>query len=973
MKSRKLSKLLTLVLALAVAASAAAPAWAAEGDDTDPPTTGGTTTTPGEDGDGDGSGDVTPTPTPAPPAPSEVSYALSIALSPNDDTVTIQQKGLTKNFIAAPTLTKTENGTSNTVPIPAGQLSYTWVWTDEGSDSEKPEEPENPENPPEEVPGETPEQPKEDPVAQLGNGMVGENGQGANTLTALRPGRGTVTVTASVTIEGKKVEGSITRNVEVRGIRITNLPKNDPPGPGKLYPNASHTLTLEIFGSNIGSASSAQWTSDNSSVAYASSGNIITQNLGEATITATLGDYSDSCKITVVEDTTRIIDVTMPKTQQTLDFDDAAPFEEGSLLSQIKAKCEEVLYNLQGEEREMAYVRSMSVSPNEGTLFYNYLTSANPNQGIGSEKYYVSPSQGQRGLGDITFVPKAGFSGVATIRYTACINDSVTCTGTLRIRVEMDSDVSYDAAVGSPVSFEAADFAAVYQRMTTRTLSNVSFMLPPKAQGMLYYNYSPSAVYPIAVQENTKYYRWNDPAIDKISFLPAENLVGDSKVYIYYVARDSGGFSYSGRVTVNVAGNQPESLPPVKYTVTNSQGVKFSAADFKLAGENKGDVLYVNFAPITQGTLYYKYDTPQEDVVAPNVNYYKNGTPGIGDLTFIPNTGSGETVTLSFTGYSDKSAPIEGKVEIKVEIPAGSSINYSGNSLPIQFWESDFLDTCRYDTKDQKAELAFVRFTGLPQEAQGRLYTGYTGTGVGAKPITTEMKCGEKDQPSLNDIQFVARPNFQGRVAIPFVGETKEGKEFSGTVAISVANNYWDSQFGDLGNYSWAQGSVEFLYSSGVVNGVSANRYSPAAPIKRGDFTLMVCRALGFDTTNKNASFPDVPIGDYYAGAVATAKSLGIVTGDDTGRFRPMATITRQDAMLMLHRAMKKAGYELPMGSFNSLKEFSDYAQVDRYAESAVASLVELGVVQGSGQRLKPKSSITRAEMAVVLHRALTL
>lgn len=766
-------------------------------------------------------------------------------------------------------------------------------------------------------------------------------------------------------------------DILVKGILIGNLPKlENELGEieiGKMLRNESHPLTLSVFGEEIGPSSTAQWETDNSSVAYASSGTIITQNLGEATITATLGGYSDSCKITVVEDTTRIIDVTMPKTQQTLDFDDAAPFEEGSLLTQIKAKCEEVLYNLQGEEREIAYVRSMSVSPNQGTLFYNYLTAANPNQGIGSEPYYVKPSQGQRGLGDITFVPKAGFSGVATIRYTACVNDSVTCTGTLRIRVEIDSDVSYDAAAGAPVSFEAADFAAVYQRMTARTLSSVSFMLPPASQGRLYYNYSPSAVYPIAVEENTKYYRWSDPAIDKISFLPAENLVGDSKVYIYYVARDSGGFSYSGRITVNVAGNQPESLPTVKYTVTSSQGVKFNAADFKLAGENKGDVLYVNFAPITQGSLYYKYDTPQEDLVAPNVNYYKNGTPGIGDLTFIPDTGSEETVTLSFTGYSDKSAPIEGKIEIKVEIPVGSSINYSGNALPISFWEADFLDTCRYETKDEKAELAFVRFTSLPRESQGRLYTGYVGTGVGAKPITTETKCGEKDQPALDAVQFVAKPNFQGRVSIPFVGETKTGKEFSGTVVLSVTNNYWSSQFSDLGNYAWAQGSVEFLYNSGVVNGVSPNRYSPASPIKRGDFTLMVCRALGFDTTNKNASFPDVSASDYYAGAVATAKSLGIVTGDDTGRFRPENSINRQDAMLMLYRAMKQAGYELPVGSFNVLKKFSDYAQVDRYAESAVASLVEVGVVQGSGQNLKPKSSITRAEMAVVIHRALTL
>ena len=75
----------------------------------------------------------------------------------------------------------------------------------------------------------------------------------------------------------------------------------------------------------------------------------------------------------------------------------------------------------------------------------------------------------------------------------------------------------------------------------------------------------------------------------------------------------------------------------------------------------------------------------------------------------------------------------------------------------------------------------------------------------------------------------------------------------------------------------------------------------------------------------------------------------------------------------MLQRAMNAAGISAG-GSESDLTAFSDAAQVSAYARSAVAALVRLGVVQGDeAGRLNPGSNITRAEMAVILHRVLTL
>ena len=166
---------------------------------------------------------------------------------------------------------------------------------------------------------------------------------------------------------------------------------------------------------------------------------------------------------------------------------------------------------------------------------------------------------------------------------------------------------------------------------------------------------------------------------------------------------------------------------------------------------------------------------------------------------------------------------------------------------------------------------------------------------------------------------------------------------------------------------------MEFLRYAGITNGYSDGTFRPSRSISRGEFTLMVCRAFGFDTYGGASGFPDVPAGSPYAGAVATARSMGIVEGSG-GRFRPDSAITRQSAMTIICRAMKAAGEKVPARGSVALSAYSDQAQIASHARASVAALVSLGVVKGSSDmRINPTKSISRAEMAVILHRVLTL
>ena len=71
---------------------------------------------------------------------------------------------------------------------------------------------------------------------------------------------------------------------------------------------------------------------------------------------------------------------------------------------------------------------------------------------------------------------------------------------------------------------------------------------------------------------------------------------------------------------------------------------------------------------------------------------------------------------------------------------------------------------------------------------------------------------------------------------------------------------------------------------------------------------------------------------------------------------------------------MQKAGRTLPTPPATYLNVFKDGATVADYAKTAVASLAMQGVIQGDQLgNINPTGTLSRAEMAVMLHRALTL
>ena len=76
----------------------------------------------------------------------------------------------------------------------------------------------------------------------------------------------------------------------------------------------------------------------------------------------------------------------------------------------------------------------------------------------------------------------------------------------------------------------------------------------------------------------------------------------------------------------------------------------------------------------------------------------------------------------------------------------------------------------------------------------------------------------------------------------------------------------------------------------------------------------------------------------------------------------------------MLYQAMVSTGWSIGWANESVLYSYSDWQSISSYAREPMAVLVKNGLFSGDNQdRLRPTQTMTRAEMAVVLARALTL
>ena len=168
----------------------------------------------------------------------------------------------------------------------------------------------------------------------------------------------------------------------------------------------------------------------------------------------------------------------------------------------------------------------------------------------------------------------------------------------------------------------------------------------------------------------------------------------------------------------------------------------------------------------------------------------------------------------------------------------------------------------------------------------------------------------------------------------------------NGDATVKVMDN--SKNFTDTAGH-WSEKNIDFVSARGLLNGTSADRFSPNAPTTRAQLWTVLARQADADLTGG---------ANWYEKAQEWSAANGISDGTN-----PSGTISRAQMVAMLWRA---AGSPEPKAAAG---RFSDVAASSYYAD-AVAWAVENGVTTGTKDgKFDPYASCTRAQIAAFLYR----
>ena len=171
--------------------------------------------------------------------------------------------------------------------------------------------------------------------------------------------------------------------------------------------------------------------------------------------------------------------------------------------------------------------------------------------------------------------------------------------------------------------------------------------------------------------------------------------------------------------------------------------------------------------------------------------------------------------------------------------------------------------------------------------------------------------------------------------------------------------------FDDVPAGAWYEAAVTYAYRSGLMKGTSEGQFSPQVHLSRA-MIVQILYNREHAPASSAASFPDVPQGQWYTGAVTWAAELGIVSGYDNGFFGPDDQVTREQLAVILHRYAQHKGYDTAQEG--DLSAFPDSSSTSAWAGDALAWAVGHGVMSGKGDgTLDPTGTATRAEVAQML------
>ncbi|TXK83596.1 carboxypeptidase regulatory-like domain-containing protein [Paenibacillus sp. N3.4] len=183
-------------------------------------------------------------------------------------------------------------------------------------------------------------------------------------------------------------------------------------------------------------------------------------------------------------------------------------------------------------------------------------------------------------------------------------------------------------------------------------------------------------------------------------------------------------------------------------------------------------------------------------------------------------------------------------------------------------------------------------------------------------PLTLRLTASPSNEPSLiGAYEFVnGNPKYLGRAL---------DVEFKATGTFGLAQ--FERSFTDLDDH-WAKQDIRYLVSHHIVDGATDTAFDPSGTTTRGQVAKLLAEMLQLEKTDAKSTFTDVSGDAWYASYVASVEKAGIFQGAN-GQFRPEAAISRQELAVVISRLLKKQD-QAKDKDFADQTQIADWAQV---------------------------------------------
>ncbi|MFC4778173.1 cadherin-like beta sandwich domain-containing protein [Paenibacillus sp. GCM10023252] len=447
--------------------------------------------------------------------------------------------------------------------------------------------------------------------------------------------------------------------------------------------------------------------------------------------------------------------------------------------------------------------------------------------------------------------------------------------------------------------------------------------------------------------------------------------------------------------TVTILVTAQDGTTTKTYTVTVTRAAAPSGGGSGSGGsQDEGDEVFINGKPVKLGKIV-KTLVNGRWVSTLTVNRDKLSsllqTEGRGAVVTLPFPAGSDEYTGQLTGGIVKDL-LQREAVIVLQTP-GASYTLPSSEMDLEALAAQLGDNVPQDdikinitiAKPTDTAVQFVRdAAGLIQlklvipPVEFTVTAEYGGKSVEVTGFTgyVQRSILIPDDVDPKTVTTVAVVDPSGKIRhIPTRVVEKDGKYYA--VFKSLSNSLYvlvshEQSFGDTQGH-WAEASIAGMSARMIVEGNGQGQFRPQAAITRAEFIAIIVRALGLKPVTSEAPFADVTAKDWFADEVQTAYENGLIEGDESGKLHPSNSITREQAMVIVARAMMIT--ELEAGEVDVeglLQPFGDADQASSWAIEAIAECLQSGLITGrSSEELAPQAKLTRAEVAVIIERLL--